>query len=417
MINEKHEMKQVLSMKLKSSTSNNTVRKRRYMISCPACMQESPFSETKFVFHKRTKRLHFFIEKYLRFLQASKRTMNSQYAMMEEDRPPLLHRSYSARTLDQCDPPNDAYHDCYLQFQPDGSTRTIYLSSNAASFDEGILAVDGNFQRRELPPRAPRKHRSHHPSQQFYHSTAPRHPPMLERRKSGYRERNHGSFPRENDDLVYSKLPLRRPSLSAISPDPRGFSSSRSLMTPKKKSTKRGRRKKAEQKSFQPQRSNSIYRKFDKKVAPKQDDDDDDEVWVERLILNGPEGVKKTCFKSLRGNVTRNEPPTGASTIVYLEDIIVDRDGRPSMTKAKSRKQARKEAKKKPLEPKKEQTASSQPQKPEETLEPKSQKHEESETKTENKKKVPKGQLKRRSSFFGMLKKNRKNKIGDAKNE
>ena len=140
--------------------------------------------------------------------------------------------------------------------------------------------------------------------------------------------------------------------------------------------------------------------------APKQDDDD---VWVERLILNGPGGVKKTCFKSLRGNVTRNEPPTGASTIVYLEDIIVDRDGRPSMKKTKSRKQAKKEAKK-PQEPKKEQAASSQPQNPEEPLALASQKHEETEIKVETKKKVPKGQLKRRSSFFRLLKKNRKNK-------
>lgn len=79
------------------------------------------------------------------------------------------------------------------------------------------------------------------------------------------------------------------------------------------------------------------------------------------------------------------------------------------MKKTKSRKQAKKEAKK-PQEPKKEQAASSQPQNPEETLALASQKHEETEIKVETKKKVPKGQLKRRSSFFRLLKKNRKNK-------
>ena len=382
------------------------------------------------------------------------------HCIMEEERPRrILQRSYSARLPSQ----NTPFHqhssriyqdkDCYLQFQPDGTTRSFATASHAMSFDEGLAAnlssgeKDGSFrfdpsfeERRELPPRAPRKYISHFPSQQFCHSTAPRYPesgrglmpapgphrPMLERRNSGYISRNHhhirgdrsGSFPREDDRPPLSKQFLRQPSLSAIAPDPRGYSSSRSLLNVRqKKSSKRSAsrrryaeleenstdlRQRSDPKQFHPQRSTSIYRKFDKKNVSKQDDD----IWVERLILNGPNGVKKTCFKSLRGNITRSEPPTGAKTIVYLEDIIVDKKGRPSRTRPiQTESQPEPEV----------QAQKARPQ-PEQNLSPEFQ-NEESQNisdkaETDKRKKFPKGQLKRRAGLFGFMKKNGKNKNG-----
>lgn len=187
----------------------------------------------------------------------------------------------------------------------------------------------------------------------------------------------------------------------------------RSLLPSKKSVSKRSLGKQFEQKSFQPQGSRSIYRKFDKKVSPKQERDDD--VWVERLILNGTNGVKRTIFKSLRGNITRKEPPTGASTIVYLEDIIVDKEGRPSMTKAKSRKKLAKNNKETKEQQPETASVSSQSQKQSEEsiASDESQKdvQMESKPKKETKKKVPKGKLEGRACFFGFRKKKGKNKI------
>jgi hypothetical protein len=72
---------------------------------------------------------------------------------------------------------------------------------------------------------------------------------------------------------------------------------------------------------FAPQKSTSIYRRFDKQ---KEVTDQDDDIWVERIIVNGISG-RRTYFKSVYGNVIRKEPPTGAGAIIYLEDIIDER--------------------------------------------------------------------------------------------
>ena len=72
---------------------------------------------------------------------------------------------------------------------------------------------------------------------------------------------------------------------------------------------------------FAPQKSTSIYRRFDKQNVITNHDDD---IWVERIIVNGISG-RRTYFKSVYGNLIRKEPPTGAGAIIYLEDIIDER--------------------------------------------------------------------------------------------
>lgn len=395
---------------------------------------------------------------------------------MEDERPrPLLQRSFSARLPNQHEQSrrqhiSTDHRDCYLQFQPDGATRSFAIPANAVSFDEGIdvYASPGNIYGTEdifhfeehhgRPPRVPRRHLSLHPSQSLYYSTAPvhhdpmqfygDHRPALERRNSGYLRTKHlggdrsGAFHRESDRYRSTKQLLRRPSLSTISPEPRSFVSTKSLGKGRsKKSTKKakGRHQYAEMeesdsgywnrsdpKPFQPQRSNSIYRKFEKNK--KLDRHVDDDVWVERLILND-NGAKKTCFKSLRGNVTRKEPPTGASTIVYLEDIIVDKEGNPSRARpvenkeqAKKKKKKRKESKKQEPELQAEENSSQSEKSTLKELENSETQSSSTETEIEakekgKKKKIrPKGLLKRRGSLFGFMKKKSsstgKNKTG-----
>ena len=144
--------------------------------------------------------------------------------------------------------------------------------------------------------------------------------------------------------------------------------------------------------------------------------------------MTGQDGVKKTCFKSLRGNETRSEPPTGASTIVYLEDIIVDKNGNPSRVRPVQNK---KEKAKKKKKKKKESPKQDEPELKVEEISP--QPKDDALTEVENsetsnssaatevegtgKKTRPKGLLlKRRASIFGfMKKKNRKNKNAPAK--
>jgi hypothetical protein len=67
-----------------------------------------------------------------------------------------------------------------------------------------------------------------------------------------------------------------------------------------------------------PKRSMSIHRSFCKHSDIPENDND---IWVERLVLGGQNGPK-TYFKSVYGNTVRMEPPTGATTIIYLSDMI-----------------------------------------------------------------------------------------------
>ena len=405
-------------------------------------------------------------------------TTTKSQCTMEDERPrPALQRSFSARLPTQHDHSRQHsskdYRDCYLQMQPDGSTRSFAIPiANAVSFDEGVAAYapprtvyesdeifhfDPEFEDHHgRPLRAPRRYVSLHPGQALYHPTTPyMHPesihhyygdqrPTLQRRNSGYMRTNHlggvrsGAFPREGDRLHSKKQLFRRPSLSTISPDPQGFSSLGRSKKASKKSIGRHKQQYAEieegdsgywsrsdPKPFQPKRSNSIYRRFDKNK--KLDQNIDDDVWVERLILTGQDGVKKTCFKSLRGNETRSEPPTGASTIVYLEDIIVDKNGNPSRVRPVQNKKEKAKKKKK----KKESPKQDEPELKVEEISP--QPKDDALTEVENsetsnssaatevegtgKKTRPKGLLlKRRASIFGfMKKKNRKNKNAPAK--
>ena len=124
-------------------------------------------------------------------------TIKSQCTMEDERPRPLLQRSFSARLPNQHEQSrlqhsSTDYRDCYLQFQPDGSTRSFAVPANAVSFDEGIdaYASPGNIYRTDdifhfeerygRPPRVPRRHLSLHPSQSLYHSTAPVHPDSLQ---------------------------------------------------------------------------------------------------------------------------------------------------------------------------------------------------------------------------------------------
>jgi hypothetical protein len=66
----------------------------------------------------------------------------------------------------------------------------------------------------------------------------------------------------------------------------------------------------------------SIHRSFYKHNTIPENEND---IWVERIVLGGNKGPQ-TYFKSLYGNERRREPPTGATTIIYLEDMIERKD-------------------------------------------------------------------------------------------
>jgi hypothetical protein len=70
---------------------------------------------------------------------------------------------------------------------------------------------------------------------------------------------------------------------------------------------------------FTPRKSQSIHRCFSNTI-PK----DDDDIWVERIVLGDPNDGPRTFFKSLKSNKIRKEPPTGATTIIYLEEIVLN---------------------------------------------------------------------------------------------
>jgi hypothetical protein len=254
--------------------------------------------------------------------------------------------------------------------------------------------------------------------------------PKLERKKSGFHEKRNrpykaesdknGSFSRAGDRHVSSRQhPRRSASMSTVSLDSRkillprsqarkgSFKSSRDRSKEKSKKSPTRTDSIGNKKQFKPQKSASIYRKFDKKVAPKNNQNDD--IWVEKIVLNGPHGRKQSYFQSLDGNKKRSEPPTGASKIIYLEDIIVDKqEQKPAPKKTKS---IRHRSQKHEEDPNKSQSQRREifRSKPRET----SRKTPVDETKADNGEKTPKARVKRRASFFNFMKKseNKKNDV------
>mmetsp|Transcript_6855 Transcript_6855/g.15535 ORF Transcript_6855/g.15535 Transcript_6855/m.15535 type:complete len:388 (+) Transcript_6855:290-1453(+) len=210
-----------------------------------------------------------------------------------------------------------------------------------------------------LPPRPPRRYNSHQPIHPYSkYATAPRCPttdPRVIRSTRGlsyspkrgngeYLYPRHtevdrsGGFPRAGDRPFQPRPQLQRSSsVSVISPKTRDapLSRSMSLRENSGKSLERTSGKslvdsKTGKNRFSPQRSVSIDRRFETKKVTL---DVRADVWVERIIVEAATGRKSTYFKSVHGKVVCKEPPTGAKTIVYLEDIIEDRQAKATRKK------------------------------------------------------------------------------------
>ena len=69
--------------------------------------------------------------------------------------------------------------------------------------------------------------------------------------------------------------------------------------------------------TFVPRRSRSIHAGVNRKI-PR----DDKEVWVERIVIRSGKQSPISYFKSLYSQKSRMEPPTGATKIIYLEDLM-----------------------------------------------------------------------------------------------
>lgn len=87
-----------------------------------------------------------------------------------------------------------------------------------------------------------------------------------------------------------------------------------------------------------PRRSTSIHvpneKKSDDRFTPKRNKSihagfskirESDDIWIEQVVI-GKGKSTRTHFKSMNGHMCRKEPPTGAKTIIYLEDVIVQED-------------------------------------------------------------------------------------------
>eukprot|EP00536_Pseudo-nitzschia_multiseries_P009333 jgi/Psemu1/22931/gm1.22931_g len=407
-------------------------------------------------------------------MDGSQETVKAEYiGMMEGGNQRHLQRIESVRILDHPvlisqsfsgTHPSHHHHNHHHQMQPneprifavrsfgdDYSSDTLPLLCYHQSNGPTILAAqsfDGDFGRigdndrpyhstdqngRGLPPRPPHKLTSHQlPSRpsiaprrppddaRSAHGPLPpsgrakgdrRNPPLFPRHAEGDRS---GRFPRVGDRPIQPRTqPRRSSSMSRLSPEGRGTSSSSSSSRPRmsrsnttknlgKSTGKLGAdSNNAGKNKFSPQRSPSIHRRFDKnKIAPEVEGD----VWVERIIVNGTTGRKTTYFKSVHGKVVCKEPPTGAKSILYLEDIIDDR-------------QTKTPSKQKPSQPQ------SQPQDTKEK-EPKKKiiskpfsdetDDDTTEAQTSNGGKKERIKPKRSGSFFRFMKKDRKSNKADA---
>jgi hypothetical protein len=74
--------------------------------------------------------------------------------------------------------------------------------------------------------------------------------------------------------------------------------------------------------TFTPKRSKSIHRAFQNHTIDSEGVHD---VWVQRVVMGGPNEKTHTYFKALYSGKCRAEPPTGATAIVYLDDIVEHR--------------------------------------------------------------------------------------------
>lgn len=72
-----------------------------------------------------------------------------------------------------------------------------------------------------------------------------------------------------------------------------------------------------DQDPFVPKKSRGIHAGFSKRLPH-----DDQDVWVERIVFRGGQKAPRTYFKSVFSQVCLKEPPTGATKILYLEDLI-----------------------------------------------------------------------------------------------
>jgi len=142
--------------------------------------------------------------------------------------------------------------------------------------------------------------------------------------------------------------------------------------------------------------SRVIYLEVDKE---KEITDQDDDVWIERAITNGISGAK-TYFQSVYGNVKRKDPPTGASHIIYLEDIMGVRSPKQRSLQQQQQQQEGKHQKTEVLPAMKLSSSGRNNDNNDVPSETKKDKHD------NKKQKKPK----RRASFFGFMTKKRSNK-------
>lgn len=88
---------------------------------------------------------------------------------------------------------------------------------------------------------------------------------------------------------------------------------------------------KRHQSTFVPKRSKSIHRAFQHQSQVSRGGMND--IWIERIILGGPSDNRK-FFKSVLTGEVRVEPPTGATNVVYLDDIVQRRTSRPEISES-----------------------------------------------------------------------------------
>lgn len=102
-----------------------------------------------------------------------------------------------------------------------------------------------------------------------------------------------------------------------------------------------------EKDKFAPRRNKSIHAGFSKTLSKRRSivEHHANDIWIECLYLK-QNGNAVTHFKSLHGQEYRKEPPTGATTIIYLEDFVEreqDSVERKASTSASKKKHTKKE--------------------------------------------------------------------------
>ena len=98
---------------------------------------------------------------------------------------------------------------------------------------------------------------------------------------------------------------------------------SASIHRPKDESEQANFGSSGEKDKFAPRRNKSIHAGFSKTLSKRRSivEHHANDIWIECLYLK-QNGNAITHFKSLHGQEYRKEPPTGATTIIYLEDFV-----------------------------------------------------------------------------------------------